>query len=92
MSDTTDLLPAQAPPAGETPALNVSPNESRFMFVDVAAARAKQLRRGAVVRVPASGHDAPKKLERLAMEEVRRGLIEYTIPELKRPGAPQTEL
>jgi hypothetical protein len=40
--------------------------------------------------VPAA-HDSPKKLERLAMEEVRRGLIEYTVPELKRPGPPATE-
>jgi DNA-directed RNA polymerase subunit K/omega len=91
MPDTTDLLPEQAAPTGGSSTPSVSTGESRFMFVDVAAARAKQLRRGAVVRVP-SAHDSPKKLERLAMEEVRRGLIEYTVPELKRPIAPQTEL
>jgi hypothetical protein len=39
-----------------------------------------------------NAHDTPKKLERLAMEEVRRGLIDYTVPELKRPVAPATEL
>lgn len=92
MSDTTDVIPDQAAPAGE-PGPSVSTSESRFMFVDVAAARAKQLRRGAVVRVPQPTHDnPPKKLERLAMEEVRRGLIDYTVPALKRPGPPQTEL
>jgi DNA-directed RNA polymerase subunit K/omega len=92
MSDTTDVLPDQAAPAENAPKPSVSTSESRFMFVDVAAARAKQLRRGAVVRVPTQQHDSPKKLERLAMEEVRKGLIVYTVPELKRPTAPATEL
>jgi DNA-directed RNA polymerase subunit K/omega len=52
---------------------------SRFLFVDVAAQRAKQLRRGALPRVDrhASG---PHKLERLAMEEVRQQVIQYTVP------------
>jgi DNA-directed RNA polymerase subunit K/omega len=61
--------------AAEPPA----PITSRFLFVDVAAQRAKQLRRGALPRVErhASG---PHKLERLAMEEVRRQVIEYTVP------------
>jgi DNA-directed RNA polymerase subunit K/omega len=52
---------------------------SRFLFVDVAAQRAKQLRRGALLRV--ERHPAgPQKLERLAMEEVRRRVISYTLP------------
>jgi len=52
---------------------------SRFLFVDVAAQRAKQLRRGALPRV--ERHAAgPHKLERLAMEEVRRRVIPYTLP------------
>jgi DNA-directed RNA polymerase subunit K/omega len=52
---------------------------SRFLFVDVAAQRAKQLRRGALPRIerPAAG---PHKLERVAMEEVRSGVIHYTLP------------
>jgi DNA-directed RNA polymerase subunit K/omega len=90
MPETTDQLPESAKPVDASLRPNVSPAESRFMFVDVAAARAKQLRRGAVVRVN-STHESPHKLERLAMEEVRRGLIEYTIPELKKPGPPATE-
>jgi DNA-directed RNA polymerase subunit K/omega len=57
------------------------PITSRFLFVDVAAQRAKQLRRGALARldrtVPSHG---PHKLERVAMEEVRTGLIQYTLP------------
>jgi len=52
---------------------------SRFLFVDVAAQRAKQLRRGALPRL--QRHTAgPQKLERVAMEEVRNGLIEYALP------------
>jgi DNA-directed RNA polymerase omega subunit len=52
---------------------------SRFLFVDVAAQRAKQLRRGAVIRLERSP-TGPHKLERVAMEEVRTGLIHYTLP------------
>jgi DNA-directed RNA polymerase subunit K/omega len=52
---------------------------SRFLFVDVGAQRAKQLRRGALPRV--DRHAAgPHKLERLAMEEVRQQVIQYTVP------------
>ena len=53
---------------------------SRFLFVDVAAQRAKQLRRGAVPRIQRPP-TSPHKLERIAMEEVRGGLIEYTLPQ-----------
>ena len=52
---------------------------SRFLFVDVAAQRAKQLRRGAVPRLQ-RGHTGPHKLERIAMEEVRGGLVHYSLP------------
>ena len=77
-----------ADPTTEAPKPQAPPIESRFMFVDVAALRAKQLRRGALARVTADHHDGTHKLERVAMEEVRRGLIEYSIPELKKPGPP----
>ena len=56
-----------------------APITSRFLFVDVAAQRAKQLRRGALLRV--ERHPAgPHKLERLAMEEVKQQLVHYTVP------------
>ncbi len=56
------------------------PIESRFLFVDVAALRAKQLRRGARVRFDnESGPPLPHKPERVAMEEVRRGLVYYNV-------------
>lgn len=75
--------PVPDPPrADEKFALN--PNESRFLFVEVAAQRAKQLRRGALNRlapVPEAGvPETPlpvHKPERVAMEEVRRGFIQY---------------
>jgi DNA-directed RNA polymerase omega subunit len=60
---------------GEAPA----PITSRFLFVDVAAQRAKQLRRGALARLDRHTHN-PHKLERVAMEEVRNGLIAYELP------------
>jgi hypothetical protein len=68
----------------------VHPMQQRFLFVDIAAQRAKQLRRGAINRLLASspeGSDAhlPHKAERVAMEEVRRGFISYEMPELKAP-------
>lgn len=56
-----------------------APITSRFLFVDVAAQRAKQLRRGALLRVDRQA-GGPNKLERLAMEEVRRRVIQYTVP------------
>jgi DNA-directed RNA polymerase omega subunit len=86
MMDPHTDIPATEGQSNE-PREPVAPIESRFMFVDVAALRAKQLRRGAVVRVPA-GHDTPHKLERIAMDEVRKGLVEYTAPERKTGEAP----
>jgi DNA-directed RNA polymerase subunit K/omega len=56
-----------------------APITSRFLFVDVAAQRAKQLRRGALPRLR-RGAQTPHKLERVAMEEVRTGVIQYTLP------------
>ena len=71
MDDVLDP-PAEldAPPA---PRPRAVPIESRFLFVDVAAMRAKQLRRGAIVRLDElleEGEVAralPHKAERIAM-------------------------
>jgi DNA-directed RNA polymerase subunit K/omega len=65
-----------------------APIESRFLFVDVAALRAKQLRRGAKLRLPEPTTEAeigprPVKAERLAMSEVRHGLVEWSLPDFK---------
>lgn len=81
MSDTTAAVvveeAAQEPEAPRVPAL---PIRSRFLFIDVAAQRAKQLRRGATARV-----DMPDahKLERVAMQEVRSGCIDWNLPSFK---------
>jgi DNA-directed RNA polymerase omega subunit len=60
------------------------PIESRFLYVDVAALRAKQLRRGAKNRLnDEHDHARPTKPERVAMEEVRNGLVEWDLPDFK---------
>jgi DNA-directed RNA polymerase subunit K/omega len=79
-----DELNEVVPEVQEEPALPAEPAppiESRFLFVDVAALRAKQLRRGARLRF--AGEEVPvhHKAERLAMEEVRRGLVYYNVPD-----------
>ena len=76
--ESTPAAPAKAPPI-----------ESRFLYVDVAAMRAKQLRRGARVRLADDDADIhksiPHKAERVAMEEVRRGLVLYEVPLTDKP-------
>jgi DNA-directed RNA polymerase subunit K/omega len=75
----SDLQDASTPkePVDPPPAI-----QSRFLFVDVAAQRAKQLRRGARVRLGSADERHPHKLERAAMEEVRQRLIQYELPDL----------
>ena len=66
------------------------PVTNRFLFVDIAALRAKQLRRGARPRLdqaPVDSHPQPHKAERVAMEEVKRGLVQYDLPPAKSPAA-----
>ena len=85
MADTNDLM--EDADASATPRPKAAPIESRFLFVDIAAMRAKQLRRGALSRL--SDDDSavetvrvqPRKAERVAMEEVRRGLVLYDVPQ-----------
>ena len=69
----------------------VPPPSSRFLFVDVAALRAKQLRRGARLRITSETEHLPKKAERLAMEEVKRGLVVYDVPPSPQPPAGDVE-
>jgi DNA-directed RNA polymerase subunit K/omega len=72
--------PVDRTPEPLIPAEPAPPITSRFLFVDVAALRAKQLRRGARPRLGEDAPVAPHKAERVAMEEVRRGLVEYDVP------------
>jgi DNA-directed RNA polymerase subunit K/omega len=89
MTEPTDDLtaPAEAEAPVERP--QAPPIESRFLFVDVAAMRAKQLRRGARLRLDEDDEHwtVPHKPERLAMEEVRRGLVLYEVPPAPKPSA-----
>ena len=78
MNDISEPDDAPAIPAEPAP-----PIESRFLFVDVAALRAKQLRRGARPRFDGDEGPMPHKAERVAMEEVRRGLVYYDVPDPK---------
>jgi len=85
MSDDVPV-PAPEPEAAPAPRPKAPPIDSRFLFVDVAAMRAKQLRRGALVRLDETvdgevSRVHPHKAERIAMEEVRRNLVLYEVPE-----------
>jgi DNA-directed RNA polymerase subunit K/omega len=64
------------------------PIDSRFLFVNVAGLRAKQLRRGAIPRLPDEEFEriASSKAERVAMAEVRNGLVYWDVPEWERPA------
>ena len=91
MEDAPELESAanagEAPEADEAPAVPLEPAvpiTSRFLYVDVAALRAKQLRRGARVRFDIEpGTLTPHKPERVVMEEVKRRLVQYTVPPWK---------
>jgi DNA-directed RNA polymerase subunit K/omega len=93
MSDTEEVLdPAAEPEGPPAPREKAAPIFNRFLYVDVAAMRAKQLRRGALPRLDDDDemHDVqrpdPHKAERVAMEEVRRGLVLYEVPAVLKPG------
>ncbi len=82
--------PALQPiPMPRIPDEPMPPIDNRFLFVDVAAQRAKQLRRGALPRLeelrpdPETGErpEVSDRLERVAMEEVEEGLVVYDLPE-----------
>ena len=85
MDDTTPVSEPQVDEP-QTPAEPAPPINSRFLFVDVAALRAKQLRRGARPRFGEDPPQQPHKAERVAMEEVRRGLVYYDVPVKKPQG------
>ena len=76
-------------PVDETPIIHpkAPPIESRFLYVDVAALRAKQLRRGARPRLDQAEEPIPVvkvvKAERVAMEEVKNNLVQWDLPDFK---------
>jgi DNA-directed RNA polymerase subunit K/omega len=80
---------ADAPAADDAPIIHpkAAPIESRFLYVDVAALRAKQLRRGARPRLDQVDESIPVskavKAERVAMEEVKQDLVQWDLPDFK---------
>ena len=86
-------METETPLIEETPQANepmepAPPVSNRFLFVDIAALRAKQLRRGARPRLEGTAfesHSQPHKAERVAMEEVRRQLVQFDLPAAKKP-------
>lgn len=80
---------ATAAPADEVPIIHPKAPaiESRFLYVDVAALRAKQLRRGARPRLDQADEPLPPvkvvKAERVAMEEVKQNLVQWALPDFK---------
>lgn len=106
MSSETEQPEVVPEEAGESPAAvpfeereRMPALESRFLYVDVAARRAKQLRRGALPRLdglrpdPETGErPVPNsKLERIAMREVDEGLIVYELPDPTVPPPSEQE-
>jgi DNA-directed RNA polymerase omega subunit len=89
MDEQTDLMQPEPEESSIIPVEPLAPIESRFLFVDVAALRAKQLRRGARPRLGEQAQ-VPHKAERVAMEEVKRGLVFYDVPVVK-PAAEEAE-
>jgi DNA-directed RNA polymerase subunit K/omega len=79
MDETNPTIADQPEPdvAPLIPSEPLPPIDSRFLFVD--ALRAKQLRRGARPRLGEDVPVLPHKAERVAMEEVRRGLVYYDV-------------
>ena len=97
MNESTTPLQTQDQPeeasADESTQQQSPEIQSRFLYVDVAAQRAKQLRRGSLPRLshlqahPDTGirPEMPPKLERVAMDEVKQGLIGYELPDPSGP-------
>jgi DNA-directed RNA polymerase subunit K/omega len=84
-----ESVTGDAPATEEAPIVHpkAAPIESRFLYVDVAALRAKQLRRGARPRLDQVEEAIPVskavKAERVAMEEVKQNLVQWDLPDFK---------
>ena len=89
--DTEPIAATRPVPMPRIPEERMPPITSRFLFVDVASRRAKQLRRGALPRLealrpdPETGQrpEVTSRLERVAMEEVEQGLVVFELREDK---------
>ena len=88
-AEIPQVQPADQPGTSEEAPIvfeKAAPIESRFLYVDVAALRAKQLRRGARPRLEHAEEPVVTKnvkAERVAMEEVKHNLVQWDLPEFK---------
>ncbi len=88
-SDVEEESPVHPVAMPRVPEETVPPITNRFLFVDVASQRAKQLRRGALPRLeplrpdPNTGERpaVTSRLEKVAMDEVEEGLVAYEAPD-----------
>ncbi len=89
MPQVDPVVEDPAAPVEEAPIIHekAAPIESRFLYVDVAALRAKQLRRGARPRLDQVEGPLPTvkaiKADGVAMEEVKQNLVQWDLPEFK---------
>ena len=89
--DTEPIAATRPVAMPRIPEERAAPITSRFLFVDVSSRRAMQLRRGALPRLealrpdPETGQrpEVTSRLERVAMEEVEKGLVIYSVIEDK---------
>ena len=88
--DEPTPLQQHRPTTPKIPAEPVPPIQSRFLFVDVAACAPSSC---AAARGRASARKCrlPHKAERVAMEEVRRGLVYYDVPPAETGGREEAE-
>ncbi len=94
--DAEPIAATRPVPMPRIPEERMPPISGRFLFVDVAAQRAKQLRRGALPRLkalrpnPETGErpEVTSRLERVAMDEVEQGLVVYEL--LEDPNSTET--
>ena len=88
-SDVDEVSPVQPVAMPRIPEEMMPPITNRFLFVAVAAQRAKQLRRGALPRLEALRPDpttgerpaVTSRLEKVAMDEGDEGLVVYEAPD-----------
>src|SRR5262249_57162397 len=79
MDDVNEII-EQTVEAPSIPSEPAPPIESRFLLVDVAALRAKPLRSGASLRIVTEEVTLPHKAERIAIVQLRSGLVSCGVP------------
>jgi DNA-directed RNA polymerase subunit omega len=87
MTDNDTGAPESSPAREDVIAIPDDQEQSVYRFIIVAAKRARQLQSGMRPKV----HAASKKMTRVAVEETRRGLVQYIDPETAPPPTEEEE-